>query len=466
MEPVRVIERFHSPKSNISSAYAGDRLCKFCQGPRTRDNSLLSEQRMDFGRDSINIAPSTLFALGVNHRTAPVEIREKLFLNDSEARRFLALVSKDLPECIVLSTCNRTEIYGVTDSLDFNIGDLRDLLIDFKDARSFVSDKHFFELISCSACQQLFSVATSIDSRVVGDLQILRQLRSSYAIAKEERTVGKVLNQLVQRSFKIGKKTFTETTIHDGAVSASLAAVEVCVEFLGSLKERKALLLGAGETTRLTAEALINKNIGELIVCNRTREHAAEMLASVQRKNTIVELGDFEDFSDYFSEVDLVVSATGSPDPIIGVQDLKTISSPLLLIDLAVPRDIDPAVAGMPNVTLKNIDDVQLIVSENHERRHRDIPKVKKLIAHEMVDFLTWYYTLPLLPQFEHRGSKPNEKEKTTVLKIKQFLSANVSEIHKLYVGSTGDFQQDLEGHVALVERLRTMKAEEFGQTA
>lgn len=221
--------------------------------------------------DTSSVVPSTLFALGVNHRTAPVEVREKLFLNDSEVRRFLALVSKDLPECIVLSTCNRTEIYGVTDSPDFSIKELRDLLIDFKDARSYVSDEHFFELISCSACQQLFSVATSIDSRVVGDMQILRQLRSSYAIGRDEQTVGKVLNQLLQRSFKIGKKTFTETTIHDGAVSASLAAVEVGVEFFGSLKDKKALVVGAGETSRLTAEALINKNIGEFIVCNRPR---------------------------------------------------------------------------------------------------------------------------------------------------------------------------------------------------
>lgn len=408
------------------------------------------------------IVPSTLFALGVNHRTAPVEVRERLFLNDSEVREFLARVSDHLPECIVLSTCNRTEIYGVTDSPDFSIKALRDLLIDFKEARAYVSEEHFFELISCSACQQLFSVATSIDSRVVGDLQILRQLRSSYAIGRDERTVGKVLNQLLQRSFKIGKKTFTETTIHDGAVSASLAAVEVAVEFFGSLKERKALVVGAGETSRLTTEALINKNIGELIVCNRTQEHAVEMLRSLETKNTRVEFSGFEDLASLLGAVDLVVTATGSTDPIITPAELTSFTNRLLLIDLAVPRDIDPAVANLPHITLKNIDDVQLIVSENHNRRLRDVPKVKKLIANEMVDFLTWYYTLPLLPNLERRGTKPTVEEKSNVLRIKQFLSANVSEIHKLYVSSTGDFQKDLDSHIALVERLRAMKTQEF----
>lgn len=430
---------------------------------RTIDNERLTSHMPG---DSSSVVPSTLFALGVNHRTAPVEVREKLFLNDSEVREFLALVSNDLPECLVLSTCNRTEIYGVTDSPDFSIKALRDLLIDFKDASSYVSDEHFFELISCSACQQLFSVATSIDSRVVGDLQILRQLRSSYAIGRDERTVGKVLNQLLQRSFKIGKKTFTETTIHDGAVSASLAAVEVGVEFFGSLKDKKALVVGAGETSRLTAEALINKNIGELIVCNRSQERAVEMLKSLETKNTRVELAEFEDLASLLGEVDLVVTATGSTDPIISARDLTNLSKSLLLLDLAVPRDIDPAVADLPDVILKNIDDVQVIVSENHERRLSDVPKVKKLIAHEMVDFLTWYYTLPLLPQFERRGTKPTVDEKSNVLKIKEFLSANVSEIHKLYVGSNGDFQQDLDSHIALVERLRLMKSQEFERSS
>ena len=410
--------------------------------------------------------PSTLFAFGINHRTAPVEVREKLFLSDTEISDFLKLVEGKLPECIVLSTCNRTEIYGVTDSAEFEIGYFKNLLIDFKNAREFVGEEHFFELISCSACQQLFSVATSIDSRVIGDLQILRQLRSSYTIAREEGMSGKILNQLLQRAFKVGKQTFTETSIHEGAVSASLAAVEMALEMFGSLQDRKVLVLGAGETARLTAEALLNKHVQKLIVSNRTRAHAVELLDSLESGVTETSVIDFDDFRDHLQGVDIVISSTGSQLPIIGVNDLAGLEGKILLIDIAVPRDVDPAVAELRNVTLKNIDDLHMIVNENHERRLKDLPKVKKLIAHEMVDFLTWYYTLPLLPAYEKTSEKPSADQKSEILRIKQFLNNNVSEIHKLYAGAKGDFQEDLSSHFALVNRLQEMKAEAFGYAA
>ena len=410
--------------------------------------------------------PSTLFAFGINHKTAPVEVREKLFLSDAEVREFLALVEDKLPECIVLSTCNRTEIYGVTDSPEFDISDFKNLLIDFKGAHDYVRDEHFFELISCSACQQLFSVATSIDSKVVGDLQILRQLRTSYSIAREEEMAGKVLNQLLQRAFKVGKQTFTETSIHEGAVSASLAAVEMALEMFGSLRDRKVLVLGAGETARLTAEALLNKHVQKLIVSNRTRSNAVELLESLELGDTEAAVIDFEDFGNHLAEVDIVISSTGAQLPIIGPEDLSGQTNRILLIDIAVPRDIDPAVAELPHVTLRNIDDLHTIVNENHERRLKDLPKVKKLIAHEMVDFLTWYYTLPLLPACDKTGEKPPADQKSEILRIKQFLNENVSEIHKLYAGSKGDFKEDLNSHFALVNRLQTMKAQAFAQAA
>ena len=150
-----------------------------------------------------NGTPSTLFAFGINHKTAPVEVREKLFLSDAEVREFLALVDDKLPECLVLSTCNRTEIYGVTDSPEFDISYFKSLLIDFKGAHDYVRDEHFFELISCSACQQLFSVATSIDSKVIGDLQILQNQLSAgvfpietVRFARESNLSGRVFNEL------------------------------------------------------------------------------------------------------------------------------------------------------------------------------------------------------------------------------------------------------------------------------
>jgi glutamyl-tRNA reductase len=405
-------------------------------------------------------APSTLFAFGINHKTAPVEVREKLFLNDDEARQFLCLVRSTLPECLVLSTCNRTEIYGVTESPKFEIAYFKNLLVDFKAARSYVQDEHFFELISCSASQQLFSVATSVDSKVVGDLQILKQLRSAYSLARETGSAGKILNQLLQRAFKIGKQTFTESSIHEGAVSASLAAVETALEIFGSLRDRTALVLGAGDTARLTAEALINKRVRKLIVSNRTRSHAAELLGSLELGATETDIIDFGGFHHSLRNVDIVISSTGSTVPIIRPDDIKRLTRKLLLIDIAVPRDIEPAVANHPLVTLKNIDDLDGVVHENHERRLRDLPKVKKLIGREMVEFLTWYYTLPLLPACGKTGEQPTAKQKSEILRVKQFLNDNLNEIHSLYASAKGDFQQDLDNHFALVKRLQSMKVE------
>ena len=411
-------------------------------------------------------APGTLFAFGINHKTAPVEIREKLYLDDSEIREFLALVAGELAECLVLSTCNRTEIYGVTVSTDFDIRRFIRLLIDFKGADAYVRDEHFFELISCTACQQLFSVATSIDSQVVGDLQILRQLRSAYTLAQEKETAGKYINQLLQRAFKLGKRTFTETSIHEGAVSTSLAAVETALNIFGSLEDRKVLVLGAGETARLTAEALLNKRVQKLAVSNRTRSHAVELLESLECDGTETEVIDFETFRDHLHTMDIVISSTGSSLPIIGPEDLAWIDRKLLLVDIAVPRDIDPAVAELPHVTLRNIDHLQEVVSGNHERRSKDLPKVKKLIIEEMVDFLTWYYTQPLLPASGSDGQKPPVEQKSEILRVKRFLNDNVAEIHNLYAVAGGNFQEDLDNHFALVERLQAMKAETFKSAA
>jgi glutamyl-tRNA reductase len=411
--------------------------------------------------------PKTLFAFGLNHKTAPVEIREKLYVSEAEVPALLAKFRETLSECLILSTCNRTEIYGVSESQDIDIDFYKDLLIEFKGARGQVDDEHFFTSISCSACQQLFHVSTSIDSRVIGDLQILRQLRGAYFLAQENGTTGKILNQLLQRAFKVGKLTYNETAIHEGAVSVSLAAVELAIRTFGSLRGRKVLVIGAGEMARLTAESLVAKKVGKLLVTNRTRSHAEELLSALRETDEFDgEVLDFENFKNVLTSVDIVISSTGSPDPILYKQDFTGLLEKVLVIDIAVPRDVDIAVAEHPNVILKNIDDLNSIVDDNQEKRMRDLPKVKKLIMNEMVDFLTWYYTLPLLPEYEKTGVKPSRQQSDEVLRIKQFLANNVSEIHRLYANANGNFSDDLASHFDLINRLQTMKARTFSAAA
>jgi glutamyl-tRNA reductase len=409
--------------------------------------------------------PGTLFAFGLNFKTAPVDVREKLYLNEDEIQIFLDSVKDRLSECMVVSTCNRTEVYAVSNSAHIDLDFLRNILLDIKEAHGLVDEEHFFALISCAACQQLFNVATSIDSRVVGDSQILRQLRSAYSAARAYGYTGKILNQLVQRAFKLGKATYTETSIHDGAVSVSLAAVEQAMRTFRSLRGRTALVIGAGETARLTAEALINRGIGRLIFTNRTRSNAEELMSALKADFEFDgEVFDFDAIRECLPQVDMIISSTGSPEPILYKKDFEGQKALTLAVDIAVPRDIDESAANNPLVTLKNIDDLNLIIDENHGRRMADLPKVKKLIVNEMVEFLSWYYLLPILPAYEKTGSKPSAEQKAEILQTKELLMQHVPEIHRLAAQAGGDFHQDLSNHQALINKLKSVNAQRLGQ--
>jgi len=411
--------------------------------------------------------PKTLFAFGLNHKTAPVEIREKLYLNETEIEAFLRGTRETLSECVVLSTCNRTEIYAVSNSENIDLRSYKDLLLDLKGAHSAVKGEHFFDLISCTACQQLFNVSTSIDSKIVGDSQILRQLRSAYLTSQNQNRTGKILNQLMQRAFKLGKTTYTETAIHSGAASISLAAVELAIESLGRLDGLTVLVIGAGETAMLTTEALVGKSVGKILLSNRTRSHAEDQLANLRKSLTFYsEILDFADFKSRLNEVDIIISSTGSDEPILYKKDFQTRDRKMLVIDIAVPRDVDDSVRENPNVIVKNIDDLHSILGEHQSRRMADLPKVKKLIVAEMVEFLNWYYLLPILPEFEKTGSKPSPETIAEILRVKEFLDQNVAEIHKFAMGAGGGFEADLQNHFALVRKLRSLKAIALGASA
>jgi len=408
-----------------------------------------------------------LFAFGLNHKTSGVDVRERLYIQEAEIPALLARLKQHLPECLIVSTCNRTEIYGVCDPADFDPDFYIDTIIDFKNARGIVKKEHFFTAVSCAACQQLFNVAASIDSKIIGDSQILSQLRDAYSLAKTHGSTGKILNQLSQRALKIGKKTFTETSIHKGAVSISIAAVGLAVETYGSLAGKSVLVIGAGETAKLTAEALIKKRVGKIVITNRTRSHAEQMLDSLGKTYKFSgEIIDFDDFKGHLSETDIVISSTSSSEPIISKDDVTKICDRILLIDIAVPRDVDPSVVENHNVVLKNIDDIHAIIDSNYERRMRDLPQVKKLVMNEMADFLMWYYSLPLMPRAEKTRSKRSVAASREFLEIKKFLEQNVSEFHKLAMQNTGDIKTDLANHARLIDKLQLLKNQAFEGSA
>lgn len=404
-----------------------------------------------------------LFAFGINHKTAPIEVREKLYIHENEIPALVSLLKETLAECVILSTCNRTEIYGVATAADVNLDFYKDLVIDFKNAADIVKKEHFFTFVSCAACQQLFNVATSLDSKIIGDTQILQQLKTAYHTAKDLNATGRVLNQLSQRAFKIGKKTYAETSLHKGAISISLAAVELAAETFGSLKDKNILIVGAGETAKLTAEILLKRRIGKIFITNRTLSNAEELLESLQKDHRFEgQTISFDRFKNYLDKIDIVISSTGSAEPILQKKDFDAQTNKILLIDIAVPRDIEPEAAENEFVVLKNIDDLHAIVDRNFERRMKDLPDVKKIVMREMGDFLTWYYSIPLMPVFEKTRNKPDRETVNEILKIKDFLIKNVSELHKLAMQSRGNVADDLQNHVALVQKLQAMKSEAF----
>ncbi len=406
-----------------------------------------------------------LFAFGVNHKTASIQVREKIYVRDDEVFELLKKLKETLSECMILSTCNRTEIYGVqpTGEVDFDF--YRNLLIDFKNASDIVSETDFFSFVSCAACQQLFHVATSADSKIIGDTQILQQLRRSYLTAKDGNYTNKILDQLLQRSLKIGKQIYTQTAIHKGAVSISLAAVDLALKTYGTLQDKTILIVGAGETARLTAECLLKLNVGKILVANRTKNKAEDFLQELHQSFDFEsEVIDFENFRDHLNETDIVISSTSSPEYVLFKEDFEKQTKKIFLIDIALPRDIAPETAENEFVTLKNIDDLHSVVDQNFKRRMAELAKVKKIIYREMGDFLVWYYSQPLLPASLKSGQKPDYKSIEEIKKIKEFLAANASWFHKM--ARQKDVRNELDEHKNLVKQLFAMKQSALNEAA
>jgi glutamyl-tRNA reductase len=424
---------------------------------------------MAFNDEIPGVASSakTLFAFGLNHKTAPVEVREHLYIRDEEIPELLSLLKRELDECMILSTCNRTEVYCVSSAFEIDVDHFKQVLIDFKKAAGVVGLNDFFSLTSCSSSQQMFNVATSIDSQVIGDSQILSQLRHAYMIAQETGTTGKILHQLVQRACRLGKQTYNETSLHHGAASISLAAVELAMAEAGPVRSRTALVIGAGEMARTTAQAFAKRHIGRLIIANRTLATAENL-----RDTLINELAvdctaiDLRSLDKQLLNADIVVSATGASDVILTKQNFADITRKQLVIDIAVPRDVDTEVGKLEHVTLKNIDDLRSIMDSHHERRTRDVPRVKKMIVDEMVSFLTWFYAQPLLPEVLKKGQKPTQAEAAEIVRVKKFLNDNLTYIHKLAAQSNGDFVTEINNHFLVIEQLRRLKAEAFSKAA
>ena len=343
---------------------------------------------------------TTLFVAGMSHRTAPVELRESLALEEDKLREVLAgLAARGVAaELMILSTCNRVEVYGVAEAP----GEARAAAFRALGAHRGMTlaalEPHLVATSDEDAIRHAFRVAASLDSLVVGESQILGQVKDAFALAQACRTVGPVLNALMSQAFSVAKRVRTETEIGRLAVSVSSTAVELARKIFGSLEGKAVLLLGAGEVAELAARLLMQGGALPLYVANRTPARARDLAEALAGKAVA-----FADVPAVMAEVDVVIACTAAPEPIVRVADARAAvqgrrARPLFLIDLGVPRNVEGAVNDLDGVFCYDVDDLQQVVDANRRERQREAQRAEALVEREVGRFLVRLRDVEVVP--------------------------------------------------------------------
>jgi glutamyl-tRNA reductase len=378
-----------------------------------------------------------IILMGINHKTAPVELRECIAFSREDTQsaiRTLHLLPH-IKEVILFSTCNRVELLFVTDNKTQTISAARNFIADFNKipVEDFKNALYIHE--GDEAVRHIFRVASSLDSMVVGEPQILGQIKEAYRAATEVKTSGVILNRLLHRTFFVAKRIRTETGIGDRAVSISFAAVELGRKIFGSLERKAVLLVGAGEMAELAVEHLIRNKAGDIYVANRTFENGVELAKKFKGQAV-----RFEEITECLKTTDIVISSTGSPNFVMTHNQLKGVirsrrSRPIFFIDIAVPRDIEPAVNRLTNSYVYDIDDLQGVIDENIEDRQKEAIKGERIVDEAVIRFREWYASLEVVPTII---SLRNKIESIAAAEIKKTLQSNkmpessVNAIHKM----------------------------------
>ncbi len=370
-----------------------------------------------------------LFVIGVSHKTAPIEVREQLAFPKHAQDKALELFreQEDVHEVVILSTCNRTEIYAVTSASCDGPGLVLDVLDSFHRLDSEYFKRYLYVMMGERAVRHLFRVVSSLDSMVVGEAQILGQLKEAYRAASEARTTGRVLNRLFRQSFEVGKRVRMETGISRSAVSVGYAAVEKGRQILCSLECRTVLLVGAGAMAELTAKHLAGQGAAQVLVVNRTFERARELASAFSGLAL-----PFEQLYEAIAASDIVISSSSSPECLITRDGLARVMSqrtaPLFLIDIAVPRDIDPAVAEIPGVHLCDIDDLSGVVRCNMEGRRAETGRAEAIIDEEMRAFFEWVGWMQVVPTVKAIRGRAEEIREQEVAQTVRRLGLSAEE--------------------------------------
>lgn len=365
-----------------------------------------------------------LMVIGLNHRTAPVEIRERFSMTKDVIREGLRHLSDytTLHEAVVLSTCNRSEIYAVVEDDIVGTKEIKQFFADFTANTSDIDD--YLYIFSDAPCiRHLFYVVSSLDSLVIGEGQILSQVKDAYSIARGEKATSTILNTLFNRAIATGKRVRAETRIAFSAVSISYAAVELAREIFGSLEKSAVLIFGAGKMGELTVRHLIDKGAKKIYVANRHRERAEEVA-----KKFGGEVIDFTYALQNATDIDIIITSTGSLHYVVKPWEtqrlmVKRNARPLVFIDIALPRDVDPDVAEIKGVKLYNIDNLKEVVDEHKEERAKEAKVAEKIIEEELEEILDRFQYLavqPLMALLSKRADRIKRRElKKALVKLK-----------------------------------------------
>ncbi|MDD5723712.1 MAG: glutamyl-tRNA reductase [Syntrophales bacterium] len=349
--------------------------------------------------------------LGINHRSAPLSIRERLSISCGEGERPFEELKKipQIWEVLYLATCNRVEVLVNMEEAGVGVRGLKAFITAHGNLSPGEMEKCLYVYRDEEAVRHLFRVASSLDSMVMGEPQILGQVKDAYHLCVKQKASGVILNKLLHHAFRVAKRVRTETAIANNAVSVSFAAVELAKKIFGALDGKKVLIVGAGEMAELAARHLMDNGVDRMIFTNRTYENAVRLANDFQGLPV-----EFELLDEKLGEVDIVISSTGSPDCIISGDMVEAAlhrrkNRLLFLIDVAVPRDIDPAAGDIDNAYLYNIDDLQGVVDQNTQGRLKEAHKAQSIIDEEVAKFSGWYATLDVVPTIVDLKGKAEE---------------------------------------------------------
>jgi glutamyl-tRNA reductase len=341
-----------------------------------------------------------LLVVGLNHKTAPIAIRECLAFPEGKLEEALSQVHdlSSVKEDMIVSTCNRVEVYAATRETEKAIHDLKSFLSLYHGIPLKEFENSLYAHVGEEAVKHIFRVASSLDSMVLGEPQVLGQIKEAYDMAQQASTSGLILHRLLHRAFHVAKRVRTETKIAISAVSVSSVAVECAEKIFGTLEKKTVLLIGAGEMCELAARHLVSGGVERILVTNRTYERAV-LLAKEFRGEAI----PFQEMSQGLKKTDIVISATNSPQYLIGHDQITKVmkdrkQKPIFFIDISDPRDIEPKVGDIENIYLYNIDDLQKVANENIKDREKEARRAEAIVQDEVVKFVNWYRSLDVTP--------------------------------------------------------------------